>query len=173
MAEYIEAQFVQLAAKQVPLLQDLRASWLLVFLCASPRAQDLLRVLPPAATVAVAADHDAPTQRYLSKLLRLRTLRLTSSADSTRRAAQAVQSQAGPVTSGVFTAMPTALEVVLDAASFRDVPGAGCASSARRRPLQTYCAAAGVRLSARPGLAWSPTRCSGSSTSPMVVPGPF
>ena len=53
----------------IPPVEDLQAAWLLLRFCACPRANYLLRVLPPAATLPFAAAHDGAVDRCLSALL--------------------------------------------------------------------------------------------------------
>ena len=54
---------------RIPAVEDLQAAWLLLRFCACPRANYLLRVLPPAATLPFAAAHDGAVDRCLSALL--------------------------------------------------------------------------------------------------------
>jgi len=53
----------------IPGVEDLQAAWLLLRYCAAPRANYLLRVLPPALTVDYAAGHDAAVAACLATLL--------------------------------------------------------------------------------------------------------
>ena len=48
---------------RIPAVEDLQAAWLLLRFCACPRANYLLRVLPPAATLPFAEAHDAAVDR--------------------------------------------------------------------------------------------------------------
>ena len=50
---------------RIPAVEDLQAAWLLLRFCACPRANYLLRVLPPAATLPFAEAHDAAVDRCL------------------------------------------------------------------------------------------------------------
>ena len=55
--------------EQLPDIQDLQAAWLLLLYTASPRSNYLLRLLPPAQTIAFAASHDLAITQCLSQLL--------------------------------------------------------------------------------------------------------
>ena len=55
--------------ERIPHVDDLQASWLLWRYCAAPRANYLLRVLPPALSKEYAAAHDTAVARYLAQLL--------------------------------------------------------------------------------------------------------
>ena len=55
--------------QQLPHLQDLQASWLLLLYCASPRCIYQLRMLPPNITAQFSQDHDAAVAACLSELL--------------------------------------------------------------------------------------------------------
>ena len=57
--------------QRIPAVQDLQAAWLLLHYCAAPRANYLLRSLPPATTAAYASSHDAAVGCCLSALLGL------------------------------------------------------------------------------------------------------
>ena len=54
--------------QQLPALDDLQASWLLLLFCASPRANYALRNMPPALTNNFAVDHDLATSATLAEL---------------------------------------------------------------------------------------------------------
>ena len=56
---------------RIPQLSSLQAAWLLLLFCAAPRANHLLRVLPPHQTEAYARDHDAAVAQCLTRLLQL------------------------------------------------------------------------------------------------------
>ena len=58
----------QLLAR-LPAVGDLQCAWLLLLFCASPRANCLLRMLPPGATEAFAREHDAAVCACLAALL--------------------------------------------------------------------------------------------------------
>jgi hypothetical protein len=72
---YAQAQLnLHLAAQQIlldelPQLADLQASWLLLTYCAAPRAQHILRTVPPTLAGEYAARHDAAVVATLSALL--------------------------------------------------------------------------------------------------------
>ena len=55
--------------ERIPTLDDLQAAWLLLQSCAAPRANYLLRILPPHLTADYAAAHDASVTRCLAALL--------------------------------------------------------------------------------------------------------
>lgn len=55
----------------IPTMPSLQAAWLILLFCASPRANYLLRALPPAHTDAFAAGHDDAVLRCLRALLGL------------------------------------------------------------------------------------------------------
>ena len=55
--------------QQLPHLQDLQASWLLLLYCASPRCIYQLRMLPPDITAQFSQDHDTAVAACLSELL--------------------------------------------------------------------------------------------------------
>ena len=55
--------------QQLPHLQDLQASWLLLLYCASPRCNYQLRMLPPSVTHQFAQDHDAAVAGCLAEML--------------------------------------------------------------------------------------------------------
>ena len=54
---------------EIPSLDDLQASWLLLLYCASPRCNYLLRMLPPTTTRQYAHDHDLAVLSCLTTLL--------------------------------------------------------------------------------------------------------
>ena len=54
---------------RLPAVGDLQSAWLLLLFCASPRANYLLRMLPPGATEAFAREHDAAVCTCLGTLL--------------------------------------------------------------------------------------------------------
>ena len=54
---------------EIPSLDDLQASWLLLLYCASPRCNYLLRMLPPATTRQYAQDHDLAVLSCFTTLL--------------------------------------------------------------------------------------------------------
>ena len=56
-------------ARARPTLDDLQAAWLLLQSCAAPRANYLLRILPPHLTADYAAAHHASVARCLAALL--------------------------------------------------------------------------------------------------------
>ena len=53
----------------IPAVDDLQAAWLLLRFCAAPRANYLLRTLPPYLTTDFAAEHDAAVARCLAAVL--------------------------------------------------------------------------------------------------------
>ena len=67
LAERLERQAALL--RELPLLPDLQAAWLLLSYCAAPRAQHILRTLPPSASRPYAEAHDAAVAATLSTLL--------------------------------------------------------------------------------------------------------
>ena len=81
--EFVAAHLDSLSAQHrtflelLPTLPDLQVAWLLLLYCACPRAQYVLRILPPALTAAFAAEHD---HRILSCLAQL--LQVEASSDS-------------------------------------------------------------------------------------------
>ena len=66
--------------QQLPHLQDLQASWLLLLYCASPRCIYQLRMLPPNITAQFSQDHDAAVAACLSELLDAGAIPATSLA---------------------------------------------------------------------------------------------
>ena len=52
-----------------PAVGDLQSAWLLLLFCASPRANYLLRMLPPGATQALARERDTAVRACLAALL--------------------------------------------------------------------------------------------------------
>ena len=54
---------------EVRLLQELQCAWLLLAMCASPRADHLLRTLPPSLSASYARGHDDAVWRCLLALL--------------------------------------------------------------------------------------------------------
>ena len=54
---------------RIPDVPDLQAAWLLLHFCAAPRANYLLRNVPPALTAQFAADHDAAVATCLGSLV--------------------------------------------------------------------------------------------------------
>ena len=50
-------------------LPHLQSAWLILLLCGAPRANYLLRILPPCHTHAIAREHDAAVLRCLGRLL--------------------------------------------------------------------------------------------------------
>ena len=56
----------------LPELPDLQAAWVLLLHCASPRANHLLRLLPPTASLQYARGHDDAMRSCISKLLQQR-----------------------------------------------------------------------------------------------------
>ena len=54
---------------QLPQLPDLQCAWLLLLFCAAPRAQHLLRTVPPAAIAEYARAHDDEVWRTLQDML--------------------------------------------------------------------------------------------------------
>ena len=81
--EFVAAHLDSLSAQHrtflepLPRLPDLQVAWLMLLYCACPRAQYVLRILPPAFTAAFAAEHD---HRLLSCLAQL--LQVEASSDS-------------------------------------------------------------------------------------------
>ena len=73
--EFIQTQLQQAShahtgfLQDIPALQDLQASWLLLLFCASPRCNYLLRMLPPLATTQYAQDHDTAVAHCFTTLL--------------------------------------------------------------------------------------------------------
>ena len=57
--------------QRIPHLDDLQAAWLLLQSCATPRANYLLRILPPHLTAAYATAHDSAIAQCLANLLEL------------------------------------------------------------------------------------------------------
>ena len=55
--------------QDIPALDDLQASWLLLLFCASPRCNYLLRMLPPLDTTQYAQDHDTAVAHCFTTLL--------------------------------------------------------------------------------------------------------
>ena len=55
--------------QELPLLPDLQCAWLLLAMCASPRADHLLRTLPPSLSASYARGHDDAVWRCLLALL--------------------------------------------------------------------------------------------------------
>ena len=73
---------------ELPQLPDLQCAWLLLLFCAAPRAQHLLRTVPPSQSAAHAETHDhAATARSLARMrgLGLRLCRLTRALCCARR----------------------------------------------------------------------------------------
>jgi hypothetical protein len=74
-AAYIQAKLEatradhNLLLARLPAVPDLQAAWLLLGLCASPRCNYLLRLLPPSATAAFASQHDEAVRACLARLL--------------------------------------------------------------------------------------------------------
>ena len=64
----------------IPSLDDLQASWLLLLYCASPRCNYLLRMLPPTTTRQYAQDHDLAVLSCLTTLLDAANLPATTVA---------------------------------------------------------------------------------------------
>ena len=75
--EYVAAYVQTLSAQHraflevLPSVPDLQVAWLLLFFCASPRAQYVLRALPPALTAAFAFEHDRGVLLCLAQLLQV------------------------------------------------------------------------------------------------------
>ena len=75
--EYVAAYLQTLSAQHraflevLPSVPDLQVAWLLLFFCASPRAQHVLRALPPALTAAFAFEHDRGVLLCLAQLLQV------------------------------------------------------------------------------------------------------
>ena len=55
--------------EELPKLEDLQAAWALLLHCAAPRANHLLRLLPPSVSGEYARGHDEALRRCLSQLL--------------------------------------------------------------------------------------------------------
>ena len=55
--------------QRIPALDSLQAAWLLLLFCAAPRANYLLRILPPHLTADYAVAHDVAVARCLAALL--------------------------------------------------------------------------------------------------------
>jgi hypothetical protein len=55
--------------RELPHLPDLQAAWLLLTYCAAPRAQHLLRTVPPTLSATAAAAHDEAVWETLARLL--------------------------------------------------------------------------------------------------------
>ena len=74
-ADFIQTQLQQASQahtgflQDIPALDDLQASWLLLLFCASPRCNYLLRMLPPLATTQYAQDHDTAVAHCFTTLL--------------------------------------------------------------------------------------------------------
>ena len=72
---FTQAYLAEKRASQDALLQrisavpHLQAAWLILPLCGAPRANYLLRILPPCHTLAFAREHDAAVLRCLGRLL--------------------------------------------------------------------------------------------------------
>ena len=58
----------------LPELEDAQVSWLLLYFCAVPRANHILRLLPPSLSVKYAEKHDQAIQRCLVSLLNCQPL---------------------------------------------------------------------------------------------------
>ena len=77
---YIQTQLQQISAQhsefleKIPALEDVQASWLLPLFCACPRANYLLRNLPPPTTATFASDHDVAVASTLTELLQTSSL---------------------------------------------------------------------------------------------------
>ena len=73
--EYVQAQAARRAEEELSLLRhlpqlpDLQCAWLLLAFCAAPRAQHLLRNLPPASAAPYARAHDDAVWRALASML--------------------------------------------------------------------------------------------------------
>lgn len=73
--EFVQAQLQHIQEnhatllQQLPHLNDLQASWLLLLCTASPRSNYLLRLLPPNTTATFAQTHDAAVTACLAQLL--------------------------------------------------------------------------------------------------------
>ena len=59
----------ELLLRQLPKLPDLQCSWLLLLLCASPRANHALRTVPPQEILAYARAHDEAVWQTLKQCL--------------------------------------------------------------------------------------------------------
>ena len=59
----------ELLLRQLPKLPDLQCSWLLLLLCASPRANHALRTVPPQEILAYARAHDQAVWQTLKQCL--------------------------------------------------------------------------------------------------------
>ncbi|CAE7822051.1 unnamed protein product [Symbiodinium sp. CCMP2456] len=76
--EFVVAQLHTLSAQHrallelLPSLPDLQVAWLLLLYCANPRAQHILRAVPPALTAVFAAEHDRSMLHCLALLLQVR-----------------------------------------------------------------------------------------------------
>ena len=74
-ADFIQTQLQQASQahtgflQDIPALDDLQASWLLLLFCASPRCNYLLRMLPPLDTTQYAQDHDTAVAHCFTTLL--------------------------------------------------------------------------------------------------------
>ena len=74
-SQYIEARLEEtrqdhnILLDRIPAVPDLQAAWLILLLCASPRSNSLLRMLPPSATAAFARQHDDAILSCLGNLL--------------------------------------------------------------------------------------------------------
>ena len=95
-AEYVSAMGrrrvldEQAFADLLPKLPDLQAAWLLLVMCACPRANHLLRTVPPSLVQSYAAAHDKLFLDTLAALVRRDGFR-GSSHQSTRHGQQSVQ----------------------------------------------------------------------------------
>ena len=76
--------------QRIPALDSLQAAWLLLLFCAAPRANYLLRILPPHLTADYAVAHDVAVARCLAALLEHGNAPLPE-AGSSRSAAPALR----------------------------------------------------------------------------------
>ena len=73
--DYVQTQLADkrrehdLLLERIPSVPNLQAAWLLLLFCATPRPNYMLRMLPPTATTAFAAGHDAAVENCLARLL--------------------------------------------------------------------------------------------------------
>ena len=60
-----EARSQEVLLQRIPAVPHLKSAWLILQLCGAPRANYLLRILPPCQTLAFACEHDLAVLRCL------------------------------------------------------------------------------------------------------------